>query len=99
LSHAVRIAARPKCPHRGLGAGHREKNRPKHNKTAPRCTEKQSDGAGRIEGEKYARVLHDPPDAEQAEHGKPDQHHRSKGTADCRCAAALREKETDQQNQ
>ena len=83
----------------GLGAGHREKNRPEHDETAPRCIKKQSDGAGRIEGEKYARVLHDPPDAEQAEHGKPDHHHRSKGAPNCRGPAALHEKETDQQDE
>jgi len=75
---------------KGLGAGHCEKNRPEHDETAPRCIKQQSDTAGRVEREKNTRVLHDPPGAEQAEHGKPDQHHRSKGTTDCGCAAALR---------
>jgi hypothetical protein len=83
----------------GLGGGHCEKDQPEHDETAPRCIKEQSDTADRIEGEKYARVLYDPPDAQQAAHGKPDQHHRSKGAGNCRRAAALHEKETDQQNE
>ena len=67
-------------PHIGvhrLGAGHREEHRAQHDEAAPRRVRDDVKPVERVEREEDARLLHDPPQAEQRQDREPDQHHRA----------------------
>jgi hypothetical protein len=82
-----------------LGAGHREKHRAQHQKTAPRRVRQFGDAVERVDRQEDARLLHDPPDPERRQNGEPHQHDRAEQTADRRGALALDHEKPDQQEE
>ncbi len=83
----------------GLGACHRQKNGSQHQETAPGRIPQHCDAIDRVDGEEYARLLRDSPDAEQRQHQEPDQHHRAEEAAYRGRTVALHQEEAGEESE
>ena len=72
-----------------LGAGDRQHDRPQRHEGLPAGVPEQPERVGRVQRREHARVLDDLRQAEDAEGGEPDQHHRAEEGAHGRRPAAL----------
>ena len=67
---------------KGFRAGDGQEDGADHGKAAPGRADHQFDAVYRVQRKQDAGVLGDVDDAEQAQHGEPDQHERAEEPAD-----------------
>ena len=83
----------------GFGAGDGQHDRAEGPENAKALVGDEIVGVDRIDGRQDGRVLDHLPDAENAQHQEPDQHHRSEQAADIGGAAGLQHEQGDEDDQ
>jgi hypothetical protein len=96
MKYQARRTGRAEMPHvrvQRFAAGQRQKDRAQQQEGLSRLGDREIDGVCRIQRRQHLGRLHDAVDAEQREHGEPDDGHRTEEAADQRRAFALHQEQ------